>query len=292
MILKALLQDGCSLASFATVCREWQMMIEQHNFARIKVTLSRLANFRSMTRRNRALVRYIWLCVELQKYSCAQCAPPWFRFYQREISNTDDILIIIAIQSLFSILSTWEPNGNLLLDISVHSPSDSEHWFKYLTFEPDFPSEELDPDLYTKQSIPAKLDNHQYDLNTMPYHHKAPKDAIHRIFDGSVAEGPIDDDGWCNVWHEQLPIAPVVTGLLLRQQTHRRWRPATVAKILTRLPRLQEFWYEPWRAWFWILQEFTDRGKCYYISSSFSIVYVSQWRRINLYLRFSLLRVF
>lgn len=275
MILKTLLQDGCSLASFATVCREWQMMIEQHNFARIKVTLPRLANFRSMTRRNRALVRYIWLCVELQKYSCAQCAPHWFMFHQRKISNTDNILIIIAIQSLFSILSTWKPNGNLLLDISVHSPSDSEHWFKYLTFEPDFPSGELDPDLYTKQSIPAKLDDHQYDLNTVPSHCETAKNAIHNIFNGSIGEGPIDDNDLCNVWWKQLPIAPVVTGLLLRQQTHRRWWPSILARITTRLPRLQEFWYEPWREWFDTMQEFTDRGECYNISLSFSIVYAS-----------------
>lgn len=61
-ILEALLQNEGSLASFATVSREWQAIIEQHNFSRIKLTLgSRLANFGSMIRRNRALVRYMVL---------------------------------------------------------------------------------------------------------------------------------------------------------------------------------------------------------------------------------------
>lgn len=41
---------------------------------------------------------------------------------------------------MFSALSTWEPNGELLLDISIHSPSDSRYLLKYLTFEPDLPS--------------------------------------------------------------------------------------------------------------------------------------------------------
>lgn len=56
------------------------------------------------------------------------------------MDRTDTIVITTALQDLFLALSAWEPNGrSLLLDISVHCPSDSEHWFKYLTFGPDVP---------------------------------------------------------------------------------------------------------------------------------------------------------
>ncbi|KAF7906091.1 hypothetical protein EAF00_000370 [Botryotinia globosa] len=60
------------------------------------------------------------------------------------ISNIDNTLIATAILNLFTTLSVWEPGSSLLLDISVHSPSDSEHWFKYLTFEPDVAFDMLD----------------------------------------------------------------------------------------------------------------------------------------------------
>lgn len=70
-ILEYLMQDdSCSLGPFATVSREWQGAIEKRNFARIKVTASRLREFDSMTHHNRALVRCVWFCVELEEYDC------------------------------------------------------------------------------------------------------------------------------------------------------------------------------------------------------------------------------
>ena len=59
LILEVLMRDGCSLARFATVSREWQTVLERYNFARIKLTPARLDAFGPMTRRNWALVGYI-----------------------------------------------------------------------------------------------------------------------------------------------------------------------------------------------------------------------------------------
>lgn len=57
LILEALIQDGCSLASLAAVSRDWQATVERHNFARIKLTPSRLPHFGSIVYRRRAFVR-------------------------------------------------------------------------------------------------------------------------------------------------------------------------------------------------------------------------------------------
>ncbi|KAI7773818.1 hypothetical protein LA080_009854 [Diaporthe eres] len=132
-ILHSLLTDGCSVAKLATVSREWQEAIEQHNFARIKVTLPRLASFRSMVRRNRSRVKYIWLCVELDHYSSLES----YSGHDRFVSSRDFSLFTKVIRGLFRELSRWEPSGELLLDISIHSPSDSNYLLKYLTFKPD-----------------------------------------------------------------------------------------------------------------------------------------------------------
>jgi hypothetical protein len=265
LVLEALLQDDdCSLAGFAIVSREWQMTIERHNFARISLTLSRLADFGAMTHRNQALVRYIWLCVELEEYDCTLCAPRELGLMG--ISNTDNIRVTKAFQDLFSTLSTWEQNSNLLLDISVHSPSDSEHCFKYLTFGPDITSDKCDSSLDTEQSMMVKVDDHRHGWIAGSQIATPPQPSIHKVFDEIMGEGPFHDSEEEDRWWQQLPLVPAVTGVLLRQQTRRRWKQTALGQMFARLPSLQEIHYEPWREWLDIQQESTDQCKYRYIS--------------------------
>jgi hypothetical protein len=203
-VVEVLLQGGCGLAGFATVSREWQTVFERHNFARIKLTSSRLPDFGSIVYRNRALVRYVWLCLELEEYDCTKCAPK--ALDMMALSNTDNILITTAFLDLFSALSTWEPNGSLLLDISVHSPSDSEHWFKYLTFGPDIPSDECERDRCAEQSTLVKVDDPQHGWIAGNRDSDLTIDAIDKVFDEIMGEGPFDDDEQENHWWQQLPL--------------------------------------------------------------------------------------
>ncbi|KUI71996.1 hypothetical protein VM1G_07776 [Cytospora mali] len=160
-VFEALIQTDCKLAHLATVSREWQTLIERHNFSRIKLTPSRLVDLDSNIRRNRALLRYIWFCVELEKYDCTSCAD----LGTDTLTHTDATLVATALQTLFSTLSTWEPVGELLLDISVYSPCDSEHWFKYLTFRPDDPSVECSWSPGVEQTLLEKVGDIQHDWN-------------------------------------------------------------------------------------------------------------------------------
>ncbi|KAI1471840.1 uncharacterized protein F4812DRAFT_449719 [Daldinia caldariorum] len=207
-VLEILLQDGCSLAGYATVSQEWQTIIERHNFARIKLTPSRLADFGPVTH------------------------------HMEGMNMEDSILISKALEDLFSTLSQCDPEGNLLLDISVHSSSDSEHWFKYLTFGPDILSDECG--LNRREELPMLLKS---------------DDQRHGWIAGSRAsapimgEGPFDDDELEFQWLDQLPLIPSITGVLLRQQTRRRWKPKSLLHMFGRFPRLREIYYEPWREW-------------------------------------------
>ncbi|RFU75819.1 hypothetical protein TARUN_6420 [Trichoderma arundinaceum] len=245
------------LAGFATVSREWQTIIERHNFSRIKLTPSRLVDFGSVIHRNRALVRYIWLCLELEEYDCTECAPEDPNMLG--FSNTDNTMITTAFQHLFSTLSQWEPNGNLLLDISIHSTSDSEHWFKYLTFRPDIPSGEVSQGRYAEQSMLIKVDDHQHGWIAGRRDAAPSEDAIWKVFDEIIREGPFGSEEDEADWWRQLPLVPAVTGVLLRQQNRRRWNPAALARMLTRLPSLKELHYEPWREWYNAQQRDTDK---------------------------------
>ncbi|KAH0432664.1 hypothetical protein CcaCcLH18_06240 [Colletotrichum camelliae] len=161
-ILECLLQDGCSVANFAAVSREWQQVIERKNFARITVTLSRLAEFNSMTLRNRALVSYIWLCIELEEYDCTKCGVAVEEYGLCIMSKADHVRIARTFTNLFSALGAWQPNGNLMLDISFHSPSDSDHWFKYLTFIPDTSAEHYDWNRRLPKPTQANFDDKRH----------------------------------------------------------------------------------------------------------------------------------
>lgn len=144
LILQCLMQDGCTLGRLTTVSREWQKDIERYNFARIRLTPSRLDHSRGMIQRDPALVKYIRFCFELDEYDCTMCAPTEAVWEEAtSITDTEKCPITTSFENLFSILSTWDPHGGLTLDISIYSPSDSKHWFQYLTFMPDTPSDML-----------------------------------------------------------------------------------------------------------------------------------------------------
>lgn len=254
LILETLLQDGCSVAKFATVSREWQAVIERRNFARLKLTPSRLTDFSSLTHRNRHLVKYIWLCVELEHYSSLLAYTGDNEF----LSQRDATCVSTAIRNLFLALSTWEPSGELLLDMSIHSPSDSKYLLKYLTFEPDTPSNKcLSPG-------GANLgDQAGHDWINWSAIGKA-KMPILMTFNSiypRVNHFEIDVPLWEEKWWQQMPSVPAVTGVLLRQQTRRQWLPTTLEQMFACFPRLKEVVYEPWRKLDHYCQEAADEGK-------------------------------
>ncbi|KAK4241607.1 hypothetical protein C8A03DRAFT_40959 [Achaetomium macrosporum] len=259
LILEALMQDGCTLARLATVSREWQTKLERYNFARIRLTPLHVVDFGSMIHRNRALVRYIWFCLELDDYDCTKCAPAHQTLTDQEweeafaVGDTGNCPITTAFQSLFSILSTWEPKGDLILDISIYSPSDSEHWFKYLTFLPETPSAERLVGGSMEQTISNKVYHDPQHGWIAGFRHSAPPSAaIRKVFHSIMEEGPFDSEQLELQWWDQLP------------SNRRRWKPRSLAHMFARFPRLQEVHYEPWREWDCI-QTFTDRGEYYCI---------------------------
>lgn len=241
VFLEVLLADGCRLAELATVSREWQNVIEQHNFARITLTPPRLADLSSMVRRNRSLVNYIWLCVELEPYSSLEA----FSGDSQFISQEDLSLIAKTIWNLFAELSEWEPSGKLLLDISIHSPSDSDYLLKYLTFGPDIPSNECFLSLGDWNHINTAGKN----WNNWGAAGKADKPIRKTLNSIYLDDSSLDDEILDRElhWWDRLPEVPAVTGLLLRQQTRRRWFSSTLEEMLDHFPRLQEVFYEPWR---------------------------------------------
>ncbi|KAL8894158.1 MAG: hypothetical protein Q9207_008540, partial [Kuettlingeria erythrocarpa] len=241
MIIKAVTwTERGSLAHYATICREWQGVIEETTFGRLTLTPSRLDSFQKVPQRQMALVKYIWLNIELHAYDCSQCengeTDPWWE------GNAE--IIRKAIRDLFRSLSTWGHGESLVLDISAHSPSDLKHYSKHLHFGSD-----AVPEVGLRLGMAQTHDPRHGWFNGQRQDYP-PIGAIDRLFEDIQME----EDFW-----NGLPEVGAVTCLLLRRQTRRRWEPTSLGKMLRLLPRLQEVYYEPWREWDRVDQVLTDK---------------------------------
>ncbi|KAJ6781063.1 hypothetical protein PWT90_09524 [Aphanocladium album] len=259
-ITRLLPSIGGKCSQLATVSRAWQSIIEPLNFAEISLTVPRLAdpNSQAILLRRRRWICYIWFRVELKGYDCRRCANT-----DQERWGLDDIdnqFIADAFESLFTILSAWEPRGDLVLDISVYSPSDNQHWFKYLSFCSDSDRGEC-PSLHGHEEATALMNDPAHGWLAGKHAVAPPQFAIELTFNEIMGEGPFDDEEPEMQWWRGLPFVPVVGVVLLRQQTRRRWKPVALANLLTRFPNVQELCYEPWREWT-VIETQTDQRKC------------------------------
>ncbi|KAI8635122.1 hypothetical protein F5Y19DRAFT_406623 [Xylariaceae sp. FL1651] len=277
MILKEICNiNGSKLSGPVTVSREWQAVLEPQNFSRITLTPRRLRNLESMVHRNKSHMRYLWFSFELQRYSCAECEGRG----QLTLTDEDNKTIAASLEDLFLALSKFDPMGELILDISVHSPSDSEHWFKELTFGPDdnTPGElgihRAAKQLATRQGGPT---DHEWSIT------KPGQFEIEKLFQDVMAEAPFGTDEEEYWWWQQLPAVPAVTFIILRQQNRRRWKPNALPYMFARFPRLHEIAYEPWREWDRTLQGWTDN---WYRLLFESLAGASELRRITLFENF------
>ncbi|GAW17560.1 hypothetical protein ANO14919_070180 [Xylariales sp. No.14919] len=110
-----------SSAQSATLTRQRQNDIEHSNFEHIKLTLWNLPEFSLMTCDNRAQVRCISLSLQLEGDSghLWEDSP----YNKRSPRTTDNCVVTTAMHDLFWMLSSWEPQGPLNLEIEIYSPS-------------------------------------------------------------------------------------------------------------------------------------------------------------------------
>jgi hypothetical protein len=196
--------------------------------------------------------------VELKQYDCRKCANTDRDLWG--LDNIDNQFIADAFESLFTTLSSWDPRGDLVLDISVYSPSDNQHWFRYLSFCSDT---NLGKCLshHGQEQITTLMNNPAHGWVAGQQVLPPGRLATQVTFDEIMGEGPFDDEEPEMQWWRSLPLVPVVGVVLLRQQTRRRWKPIALANLLTRFPNMKELCYEPWREWTRIEGQ-TDERKC------------------------------
>ncbi|KAI1202872.1 hypothetical protein F5X97DRAFT_319025 [Nemania serpens] len=207
-ISEHLTHDGSSLAQPATVSRQCQDAIERLNFERITLTLWRMPEFEPMTRRSRAFIKCIRLNLE-QEWDI-----PKPRSQKAPIRRTaDDCASIKAMHDLFWILSTWKPEEKLRLEIAISSPSGSQ--------QPGCNVDKLTSALadHTLEDVSREILGQQ----TCVFY----------------------NDEYEKAWWQTLPEAPAVRSLHLPTKDHPRWKQSTLQCLISRLPNLEKFYFEP-----------------------------------------------
>ncbi|KAK2805732.1 hypothetical protein FQN51_009235 [Onygenales sp. PD_10] len=230
MILKEISrQKHRGWSSCAAVCKEWQVFIGGKNFHSLKLQASCLEELKCMVVRQRDLVQHICLNIELPRYNCRSCQ-------STASKSRHSTFFRDTMMKLYSVLSTWQPAGRLILEITAYSPSDSEHWFKNYRFGPD----------HYHDSEGDFVQQHEA---TTGWH-----DPKHGWVHGQQVEAPCAQailrlfSPLCFSLPKNLPEVHAVTGLVIRRQL-RRQILAALGLLCGRLPRLESIVYEPWRVW-------------------------------------------
>ncbi|KAL7908067.1 hypothetical protein GGI35DRAFT_53088 [Trichoderma velutinum] len=233
------------LGLYASVSREWQLFFEQRLYTRLVLTQRCLANFNKLIPRQRQLVRYIWLRIILENYTCLKCRGP--QGGNRRI--IDMVAVSESICCLFFILSSWDtsPGNELALEISACSPSDVNHAVK--------------GDKYLSSDLVEMKD-------MVPDKRLLVDDPTHGWRDGQLMQSYRGDDfrdvrGFLSHFLYIVPSiissVKVVTQLVIRRTTRRFITVPAIGWILQRLPKIRHFIYEPWRPLTRHGQAFCDR---------------------------------
>ncbi|KAG8160957.1 hypothetical protein KVR01_009221 [Diaporthe batatas] len=213
-ILQTLAEDEARshlMAEYAVVCKAWQAEIEEVNFRTLAVKQSDLQQLDEyVTGRRRALLRHLWLQVELSEYSRRSRLVPENEQDQEE----NNVKYSMALADLFKLLESWNTpefwssrNGRgINLELSAFSPSDKRNLFGEAGLDADGNSRYFD----------SLLD-----------------------FMLLVVPDPQGIHG--------LHMVEVVTSFSILRRNFRNVSATSLTPILRSLPRLQEVRFEPWQ---------------------------------------------
>lgn len=212
------------LTDYSLVSKEWQQFFEKEIYRHITIERRYFRTFHRYLRRQRHLVKYIWLRIELERYECDVCD---HRLLNQAPQN-DHLELRRSIIGLFTILHEWDGDGasDIKLEISVWSRSDFDHTFREDVY--------IDSDF----NLICELDRPE-----------GPCDETFREMDGeNMWRRPYGLGLQPNIEH--LPRVRAITGLLMRRQTRCVIGVPTLQQIIDGLPKLREIFYEPRRKYY------------------------------------------
>jgi hypothetical protein len=251
MILERL-ASGNNIAQYATVCWEWRTAFEKLNFHSLSLTAKDVPTLNNiMAKRNLSLIKYIWYSIELQSYDCLDCN----HYEPGDEYRAIAVAIQDGIRTMFHTLSKRSHSGDMTLDLSIYSPSDAEHYFKYIRFEPAH--------ALSRSRMRGQASHHVPVHSTPPSLHAVLKIFARLLCPDLDASGHMTSLSGEKFW-ASVPQISCVTRLLLRRQTRRQWVPIAISQLLAHFPNLEDLVIEPWSTGVNEVEMNTDKRKCSY----------------------------
>ena len=210
-------------SALASVSKEWQSVIGARNMAKLKLRKESCFDGLKTIIQQRHLVKHIYLSIELPSYSCHGCTG-----CPRPNHEDYDHIIGQAIDTVTSILSTWETEGPLTLDLNATSPSDTNYWAKNFRFDDDHDADAPIPETGWHDPIHGW----QKGVQTGPPEFSELQQLFMPVVLGRPAENP--------------PPITAVACLMIRRQFRRYFVPSSLDPLLGRFHRLTDLIYEPW----------------------------------------------
>ncbi|EFY84561.1 hypothetical protein MAC_09407 [Metarhizium acridum CQMa 102] len=236
------------MPSHALVCRDWFKFFERETYRAIFVTQASLDNISRFTRRQRSMVRYLWVKIDLFSYGCPDCAVDSFQSLplRRKVNAS---LIAYTIRRTLNLLSSWDTEQGpeapgLTLEFSACSPSDMEHVFHN---DLHFDTSPFD--------VEGPLERNRPDLSILGHGWIRGR----RIFPHRLASIDLVA-GFSSMPLDELPAVPAVTNFVVRRQTRWHFGPSALAKVVQKLPGLRRVLIESWRQFHWFPQKGSYRG--------------------------------
>ncbi|KAL6796996.1 hypothetical protein J3E68DRAFT_402430 [Trichoderma sp. SZMC 28012] len=233
--------NGLKVARFATVCREWQEIVETYTFRRLVLDPSSVSKLAAIVGRDDARLGYIrnlWLQVKLARYTCPACDKP----EDKATQYCNNMIFTTCIQSLLETLKLWDPARHgvwgTTLTLSISSPSDTEHRLNRLEMKDDYPflyAEDLDlePSIFDfhKMNAANLFNIHSHGDGLPPLYNEHVK----RIQGTPLRlQAQRNDRGrFVNRHKTSLPAVPMIKGLVIRRQFRREIHVGSLSQLLS-----------------------------------------------------------
>ncbi|KAH6890572.1 hypothetical protein B0T10DRAFT_596660 [Thelonectria olida] len=234
-------------SAYASVNTTWQRFFEKHNFKHIILQQYDIDDFRTVVHdkgHRRRLVEWIWLRLELPQYGCHLCEEP--ESDKEELQN--NIIFTDMVWTLFDLLATWRKmsgfrvdKGTLTLELSAHSPSDSQHWWKELQGR-------INDTPWKAHSLPrSRISDRAHGWRKGRQLLAPGRGAIMRAH-GHPQGLQFDHNAPSARQMRKLPKVSVVGRLVIRRQFYRNISvPWALKPIIESLTHLTDLRYETWR---------------------------------------------